>query len=1009
MGSPLSSLIYLMFFLSGATALIYEIVWVRSLGLIFGGSHQAVTTVLSIFMAGLALGSYMLGKVSKKVKNPFKLYGELEIGIALFALIFIMLMKAYPSIYIFLAQGKEDFPLYLSLVRVAFAVTALIIPTTLMGATLPVLSSFVSRNIPKELGSHLSFLYGYNTLGAVAGTIAAGFLLLPLYSVSTTLHIAILVNFSIGLMSIFLQSTSVALKKWNTMDRGVEEVESDRRFPLISKNDVENTYPLRLVLWGIGVSGFCALGYEVLWTRILSMVVGASVYGFTVMLAAFLTGIALGGTAYGFFRKWVGLKKRNSIGPYLPTIVSFGIVHVMIGVTAILVTYFLRDLPANSIRLQEFFFSKKLSLFGARQWANFALAFSYMIVPAFFMGVAFPLAGEIHIAYKRTVGHAVGEVLAFNTIGALLGSATSGFVLIYLFGIERSLQYLSLINVAFGLLVLFSIWNIRFLTWGLLALTLIVIVFSTLTPTAWRIWNRNYFAIYRSNQPEAFRTPEMVREAIENTDVLYYHEGVEASVSSIKVKGGDQAFLINGRIEASTRMGDLQCQFTLGHLPMLLHRNPKKILVIGLGSGITLGATSVYPGVEKLTLVELEPKVVGVARTFENYNHRVLDHPKLKMVFNDGRNFLMTTREKFDVITADPIHPWFRGAGYLYTAEYFKIAAEHLLPGGIMCQWLPIYELDTEDLKSVVKTFSEHFPHTMIWLTRNDAEMIGSSSPILVDEMELERRMAEPKISNSLKSVMMGSASDLLSYFVMGTEGAKAFSQRGTMNTDENLYLEFSAPLSITRSVMGGNVNALARHRESILPYLAPPGDEKARGEQKRKWMVYHEAAQVAGRAQALFLGGRFDTPEFFQLMETLEKRYPFYAPGGLLRKEYAAQTALEPKLLKKVALTLLTEQGAVRVVEISSVVARINNERVSVIFVDNEARAIYGQMTVDGVQKERFIDRFVDDVMMSVWDGYQKEVNIARLQGKKLPPAEPTIRKIKDMITLKVDASAPK
>ncbi|HJW28827.1 MAG TPA: fused MFS/spermidine synthase, partial [Saprospiraceae bacterium] len=355
----------------------------------------------------------------------------------------------------------------------------------------------------------------------------------------------------------------------------------------------------------------CALGYEVLWSRILTIVVGASVYSFTTMLVAFLAGIALGSEAYGLLPKFFKIRDKG-MGR---SVLWFGGVQVIIGVTALLVTIFIRDIPANSIRLQNYFLGLGINSFGVRMWSNFTLAFLYMVVPAFFMGVAFPLAGKVHAEYKKLVGSAVGEVLAYNTAGAILGAAISGYVMIYLFGIERSLQMLTVINIGFGLLVLSSVRNVKILDWGVASLAVIFLLFLGLNQNALRIWDMNYFAIFRNNQPQAFRTPEMVREAVENTDVLYYGEGVEAIVSSIKIKGGEQSFITNGRIEASSHLQALQCQFTLGHLPMLLNRNPRKILVVGLGSGMTLGATSVHPSVDQITLVEIEPKVMGVAKT----------------------------------------------------------------------------------------------------------------------------------------------------------------------------------------------------------------------------------------------------------------------------------------------------------------------------------------------------------------------------------------------------------
>ena len=986
-------LIYLMFFLSGAAALIYEVVWVRSLTLVFGGSHLAVTAVLSIFMAGLAIGGYAIGRYADRVRKPLRLYGLLELGIAVFALIFMGLMKIYPSIYVAFAQVDDDSILYLSVIRILFSILALVIPTTLMGGTLPVLSRFVSCQ-PENLRSYLSFLYGFNTLGAVLGALLSGFLFLRIYSVSTTLYIAIAANAVIGFMSILLQDKvassispeGAALEQAATAWEGFQDLS-----------------PLKLVRWGIGISGFCALGYEVLWTRILTIAIGASVYSFVIMLVAFLAGIALGSEAYG-----LGLKIFRVKDAGVTRVISwFGIVQVIIGITAFLVTVYIRDIPVSSIRVQSYFLGTGLSSFEARSWSNFVLAFVYMVVPAFFMGVAFPLAGEACAKFRKAVGRGVGEVLAYNTVGALLGAGVSGYLMIYLFGIERSLQMLTIINMSLGLFVLTSLQRNRWLNAGVASLTLAILGLLALDQTALRFWDMSYFAIFRSNQPDAFRTPEMVREAVENTDVLYYAEGIESIVSVIKVKGGEQSFLTNGRVEASSHLQAQQVQFALGHLPMLLNRNPKRVLVVGLGSGMTLGATSIHPSVEQVTLAEIEPKVIGVARAFEEYNHHVLDNPKLKIVFNDGRNFLLTTKEKFDVITADPIHPWFRGAGYLYTTQYFKLAADHLQPGGVICQWLPIYELTPQDLQSVVRTFQEQFRFTLMWLTHSDAEIVGSNSPILIDETELERRIAEPAIAGDLRKVLMGSAADFLSYFVMGTEGMKRFGRDGILNTDDNLYLEFSAPFSIANpSVMERDVNAINAHRESIQSYLVPVKGEKDVEDQRARWDLALDAGSIAGRALALFLGGKAEGPEFTRLLEELDRQYPRYAPGQFLKSEYQTALAMAPRLLQQFAFSLSNEDGGSVVIEISAVLVPVSKDRASIMFVDNRTRVVYGQMFVNDYDRSDFVSRFVGDVMTAMRAAYRREAELVPGQRKGLPAARETLRKIKDIIESKVQGA---
>ena len=996
-------LIYLIFFLSGAAALIYEVLWVRYLSLIFGGSHLAVTTVLSVFMGGLALGSYTIGKKVGSYRKLLRLYGFLELGIAASALVFVALMRFYPVFYIPLAQIKDSSPIYLSIIRISFATIALIVPTTLMGGTLPVLSSFMTRRV-QGLGSRLSFLYGFNTLGAVIGTAATGFFLLPNYSVSATLMIAVSINVLIGILGIVLQD-----KAQTVLDKAAtgEKAETGDAIPYATvTEEPENVVPFKLVLWGIGVSGFCALGYEVLWTRILSIVIGASVYGFTLLLMAFLAGIGLGSAAYGLFLRISGMMHKKMENHPLRAVIAFGLVQVIIGVSALVVTLHIRELPTHTAFVYDYFHNILTGIqpFKTSQLANFVLAFSFMFVPAFFMGVAFPLAGKIHGQYKKIVGHAVGEILSYNTVGAILGSAVSGFVLIYLLGIQQSLQIIILINIGFGLLVMASVRGRKSLNWGVSGAVAIIALVLVLNPNLWRLWDPKFYAIYQSQLLDWYKSPEKIQEALANNDVLYYGEGIQSIVSSIQ-SGGNQYFITNGRVEASNRDQDRQCQYTLGHLPMLLNKNPKKVFVLGTGSGMTLGATSVHPSVEQITLAEIEPKVLGVARTFGIYNHYVLDNPKVKIVFNDGRNFLLTTREKFDVITADPIHPWFSGAGYLYSAEYFKLAAEHLNPGGIVCQWLPIYELTEENLKSVVKTLREVFPYIMVWLTHNDAELVGSNSPIVIDEKDLARRIKVPEVQQDLEPVKMGSAEDFLSYFVMGNEGAKTYSRGGRINTDDNLYLEFSAPYSRGKmSLMGMNVDNLVKYRESILPYLVTPPDEVSRARQKKMWEKNMKAAILDDQAHVLNLAGRFDTPEYQKLMTQLDTTYPTYAPWRFLRNEIPDENGGTPNLLKQIEFGLVNEKGETIKVQFSAVIIRSSNERASVFFVDSKSRVVFGRLRVRGANREAYVATVVDDVLKGVQTLYDEERKMTVASGKSYPPATSLLPKIRYLVELKVD-----
>jgi spermidine synthase len=997
MSIPSISLIYFIFFLSGASALIYEIVWVRYLSLVFGGSHLAVTTVLTVFMTGLALGSYVIGTRIDRHRQLLRLFGCLELGIGISAIFFAGLMKIYPPVYIKLAQIAPESLLYLSFVRIAFAVAALIVPTTLMGGTLPVLTAFTSR-LMKGAGVRLSFLYGCNTIGAVSGAAATGFVMLRNFSMGKTLLTAMALNVIVGVSALLLQRKTAA-----TPPCAPEAAAAGGDPPLATGN----LLPYRLVLWGIGISGFCAMAYEVLWGRILSVAIGASAYGFTLLLMAFLTGIGAGSTAYGLFCRIAGALRHKPAASPGRSIAFFGAVQIAIGATALLATSQFRYLPAYTAFLHDRF----LSLFpGGDQFqviqlANFVLAFSVMFVPAFFMGIAFPLAGAIHCRYRQIVGRAVGELLSANTIGAILGAAVSGYLLIYLFGIQRSLQIIIICNIGYGLVVLASVTSRRKLPLVAALAALSALTVPLFFPTIWTLWEPKLYAIYQSNKPEEYGSAEDLREMLANMDVRFYAEGTQSIVSA--VQSADTLFFItNGRVEASNAHQDMQCQYVLGHLPMLLHKNPRKVFVLGTGSGMTLGAVSVHPSVEQITLAEIEPNVLGVARTFGIDNHYILNKPdpRLKVVFNDGRNYLLTTKDRFDVITADPVHPWFSGAGYLYSTEYFRLAAQRLNPGGIICQWLPLYELTAENLRSVVRTIGANFAYTMIWVTNYDAEIIASNSPLIIDEQSLEQRIANQQILGDLRQIKMGSAENFLSFFLMGTEGATAYSKGGIINTDDNLYLEFSAPRSIGQTELrAANLADLLGHREKINRYLRP-AEGAARTGQQQKWEANYQAALLEDKAHILSMAGQHLTYQYTEIATELENRYPRYAPWRFQKDESGDERGGKPEILKEVELPLLDENGAGVRAQFTAILLRKNSKSARVFFVDDNSRTVFGKLRVKGSGKEAYIEKFVSGIETEVRAIYTAEAAKAVAEGKTAPSLLSVFPQIKTVVEMRID-----
>jgi len=980
--------LHVFFFLSGAAALIYEVTWARTLSLVFGGSHLAVTTVLTVFMGGLALGSALLGRRADRSSRPLRLYGFLEIGVAAGAALFMGLIGLYPAVYPVLARAVGNDHVALTVLRALFGALAMIVPTTLMGGTLPVLARLTSAR-EGVLRRRVAALYAINTLGAVAGVLVAGFFLLATIGVRATVGLAAAINICVGAAALVLSSRTTGR---SPAAPAAQAPRTTGESPTAAVEGVPPGAPSlpveRLVLWGIGISGFCALGYEVLWTRALAMVVGTSAYNFAIILAAFLTGIALGSAIYA------GRRSPTAPGPGRSPLLAFGLIEAAMGAAALGVTVLMGRLPEHAVQLQTLFLGERAAEITARQWSSIVVALAYMIVPALLSGAAFPMAASIVAARRRRIGGAVGDVAMFNTIGAIAGSAVSGFALIHLFGIERSLLLLVTLNVGLGAVLVAGATSRRAaIATGAAAAGVLALLATGAGGNL--LWNPRYFAIFMNNQREVFESGARIARGLELVDVLYYHEGANETISVIRPRGGEQRFVVNARIEATTTPADVQCQYALGHVPMLLHPHPRRVFVLGTGSGMTLGATTVHPEVESVVLAEIEPAVLPATRTFGEYNHRALDNPQVSVCFNDGRNYLATTSERFDVITADPIHPWSGGASYLYTDEYFRLAASRLNDGGIIAQWLPLYELTPRDVATVVKTFAGNFKYVMVWLTYFDAELIGSNSPIVIDPAALARRASVGAVARDLASVNMAGAEGLLEYFLMGERGARAFAAAagGVVNTDDNLFLEFSAPRSMgVPGLVVANLAALAAHREPVTEHLAggPGPDESvaARGRLAQSL----EAGRLADRARVLLLDGRQGEPQFGGLMRELATRHPDYAPGAFLRREIATQEAAVPRPLAAERFTVTTPGGGVARIELTAVTLRTSERWAVVAFVDPASREIYGDVYLNGEPDS--LDAAARACAAAILSTLRQEhLLLSGADGKAPPTAETTTR----------------
>jgi spermidine synthase len=407
---------------------------------------------------------------------------------------------------------------------------------------------------------------------------------------------------------------------------------------------------------------------------------------------------------------------------------------------------------------------------------------------------------------------------------------------------------------------------------------------------------------------------------------------------------------------------------------------------------MTLGATTLHPEVERIVLAEIERGVLPATRTFGDWNHHALDDPRLHVVFNDGRNYLWTTAEKFDVITADPIHPWSGGAAYLYTREYFGGVSEHLRPGGIACQWLPIYELSVEDVKTVVRTFSEQFADVLVWLTYYDAVLVGSNSPMAIDEQALARRMASPAIAADLASIGMEGPEALLSYFVAGAHGVRAFARGGRLNTDDNLFLEFSAPRSMgVRDLTGGNAVELSRHREPILPHLKPAPDERARLAQAARWQAFEEVARVYDLAHGLALWEDFANPEFREANRILADRFLWYAPYRFLNRVMARYTPPPVVHVAETSFPVRDAAGRRGSISVSALLVRTGDP--VLVFLDAERQAEYGRLAIAASRPDlsAAVRAAAEQTFAAFRARYQELGAEARWAGQPLPSDEAT------------------
>jgi spermidine synthase len=799
-------LILFLFFLSGACTLVYQIVWVRMLVLVFGTSVFAVSTVLTVFMAGLALGSASFGRLVDRKGNGLRIYAYLEAGIGAFAIAFPFILAGLDDLYTFFYRLLEGSTYAFSLVRFLISFAVLLVPTTLMGATLPVLSKFFVRHLTR-VGRGVGGLYAVNTFGAVAGCILAAFLLMEHVGIKGTIYITAGANLLIAVVAFLLSPAS------DGAGAPVPAAKREERSPLSS--------PLLsyLVFWGFALSGFAALGYEVVWTRLLSVVLRlTTTQSLSIILIAFLFGLAAGGA--------VGARLADR---WKALLAVFALIELLLGLFGMASIAVFGGVP----QLQQ-------ALGGLPSWWGHAvkllvISFGIMLVPTFLMGLLFPIVGRLRTPDLGSLGKRIGDIYAVNTAGAIFGAFAAGFILIPFLGTQVSIQLLASINIALGLVVLLMNPAVRPRPKAgiLTAMALPVLLLAILLPPD------HMKAIFQRSQPRS--------------SLLFCNEQAGGTVAVYQFPNGDRVLRVNGAGEVPTDHASIQTFRLLGNLPLLLHPAPQEVLVIAFGGGITLASVEKHrPG--RIDCVEVVPGVFEAARFFARYNDRVherLDSGDINIIVDDGRNHVLRTEQLYDVIISDSTHPATADSWVLYTEEFYRLCRERLSTGGYFAQWLPLHGLGVDDYKMILRTFQRVFPHASLWLTTDYSILLGTPEELLIDVARMKEGLRRTEVEAALREVDLDDPVSFLSTLALGETAISEYAGSGPVNTDDRPYISF------TRGGRPAMLSLIPHLGGRLRARLTNVGEEETRSLERRLKARQHTligdlALKMGARQRAL-------------------------------------------------------------------------------------------------------------------------------------------------------------
>jgi spermidine synthase len=754
-------LIHICLFLSGAAGLVYEVLWTRILSFSFGHTTYAVTTVLAVFMGGLALGSRYLGRIADRVASPLRFYAWLELGIGIYCLAAPTLLSFARHIYVTNIGSMTDNPLLRTVLQFGLAALVLVVPTTLMGGTLPAACKGIVRRLD-EGGPLVARFYGINTMGAAAGAFAVGYWLLPTIGVAATNYLGVGMN--------LLAGTAVFLL-FRKDSPPLPAAERPR-----GENPSGRTPLEKLLLLSFAVSGAIGMSYQIVWTRALVLVIGSSTYAFSAILVTFLLGIAMGSLIYARISIRDGAR-------------FFAKLQLGIAASAFVLVPLFNFLPGIFLALFKGYEGSFLEI----QFFQFLIVVIVVLLPTTLLGMTFPCIAGLLAKDISRFGSDVGTFYAYNTFGAITGALLTGFLGIPGIGAYRTLT----LGIGLGTLVGAAILSYTNpFRRRVLSLVVGAVVLLLAIPPLWdrRMMTTGVFAL-RGIPPSI---GALVDFRIK--DLLFFREGISSTIAVVRDERGDTALLVNGKTDAATNLGDMETQINLANIPMLLHPAPRRVGVIGLGSGKTAAIAALYPETDHVDVIEIEPAVRDAVNFFKKENLNILENPRVKIRIDDGRSYFEGTRSSYDVVISAPSNPWMSGIANLFTREFFQTIRKKLSPGGIFCQWVQGYSLTPEEFKLIARTFQEVFPAASLWAAfEGDFILIGHKDRLWIADPDAIRRreIDSPGLKYAFRIYGGDPVRGIAAIFLLEPKELRAFTGIGKMNTDDLPLIEYSAPRSL--------------------------------------------------------------------------------------------------------------------------------------------------------------------------------------------------------------------